>query len=126
MGTEASPAGKVWNVLNGLGSMAFAVQFGIMTLEVQVRNYSSVTCIETDLYKNNKNKHWPNLDTCGASFSLQGGPVLSHMVLHVNARVALCIHVNIITGDFHFICDHGNGHEYACHTLATIHLSDHR
>ncbi|KAL0054435.1 hypothetical protein WJX82_008773 [Trebouxia sp. C0006] len=35
MGTEASPAGKVWNVLNGLGSMAFAVQFGIMTLEVQ-------------------------------------------------------------------------------------------
>lgn len=34
-GTEASPAGKVWNVLNGLGSMAFAVQFGIMTLEVQ-------------------------------------------------------------------------------------------
>ena len=92
MGTEASPAGKVWNVLNGLGSMAFAVQFGIMTLEVQVRSYSSSTCIKTALYKNNKNKHWPDLNTCGASLSLQGEPVLSHiLVLHVNAGVALCI-----------------------------------
>ncbi len=127
MGTEASPAGKVWNVLNGLGSMAFAVEFGIMTLEVQVRNYSSATCLETALYMNNKNKHWPKLATCGASLSLQGGPVLSHiLVLHVNAQVALCINANMITGDFHFICDHGIGHGYACHTLATIHLSGHR
>lgn len=92
MGTEASAAGKVWNILNGLGSMAFAVQFGIMTLEVQVRSYSSSTCIETALYKNNKNKHWPDLNKCGASLSLQGEPVLSHiLVLHVNAGVALCI-----------------------------------
>ena len=82
-GTEASPAGKVWNVLNGLGSMAFAVQFGIMTLEVQVRNYSCATCTDTALYKN-KTTHWPKLDTCGASLSLQGGPVLSHTLLTIH------------------------------------------
>ena len=46
MGTEASPAGKVWDVLNSLGSMAFAAQFGIMTLEVQVSKHFDVACIK--------------------------------------------------------------------------------
>lgn len=49
-----------------------------------------------------------------------------HIGIACQCRGCVVYPVNIITGDFHFICDHGNGHGYACHTLAMIHLSGHR
>jgi len=37
-GAMATTADKTWNVLNGLGSMAFAYSFSFVLVEIQVRS----------------------------------------------------------------------------------------